>query len=382
MLSPEIVITSDRAVSLGVQTRVAWVDIAKGWCIVLVVTMHASLGFSLDPGPTGWLHSVVAFAKPFRMPDFFMIAGLFASTALRLSWRIYLDRKVVHFAYFYMLWLGIVLLAKAQTLDIASPAAFANAYLTGLVEPFSTLWFIQLLPLLFVSVRLVNRDTLAGVLFFAVSMHLLAALFPEGGVYTMSSGLTRWSTFNNFSLYFIYFLAGVLLRKQIFSFASASAARPVHTVSGLVIWGAIEAWAVYNGLPQIPGLTLLFGFAGAFAIVAGSSLLARFNLMRALAYCGQRSLYIYLSFVLPMGFARIAILKSGLISNVGWMSLIDVAIAIGASLALYELTAHSWLAFLFKRPAFVRMPEWPALGAGWSGAARNQHQELGSRVLR
>ena len=56
---------------------------------------------------TGFMHAVVEFAKPFRMPDFFLISGLFLAVVIDRDWRTYLDRKVVHFAYFYVLWVTI-----------------------------------------------------------------------------------------------------------------------------------------------------------------------------------------------------------------------------------------------------------------------------------
>ena len=57
--------------------RVDWVDYAKGICIVMVVMMHSVLGVEAATGQTGFMHFLVAFAKPFRMPDFFLISGLF-----------------------------------------------------------------------------------------------------------------------------------------------------------------------------------------------------------------------------------------------------------------------------------------------------------------
>ena len=98
--------------------RVEWADLAKGWCIILVVMMHSAVGAGLAVGQTGWLHAVVAFAQPFRMPDFFLVTGLFAERAIALPWRDFLNRKVVHFAYFYALWFAIVLLAKSAELGI------------------------------------------------------------------------------------------------------------------------------------------------------------------------------------------------------------------------------------------------------------------------
>ena len=76
--------------------RVAWVDYAKGICIVMVVMMHSTLGVGAAAGGEGFFHAVVAFAKPFRMPDFFLLSGLFLSCVIDRDWRTYLDRKVVH----------------------------------------------------------------------------------------------------------------------------------------------------------------------------------------------------------------------------------------------------------------------------------------------
>ena len=75
--------------------RVDWVDYAKGFCIVMVVMMHSTLGVEAAAGQESWMHALVAFAKPFRMPDFFMISGLFLARRIDRGWRSYLDRKVV-----------------------------------------------------------------------------------------------------------------------------------------------------------------------------------------------------------------------------------------------------------------------------------------------
>ena len=66
----------------SVPGRIDWVDYAKGICIVMVVMMHSVLGVELAVGKTGFMHLLVAFAKPFRMPDFFLISGLFLSVEI------------------------------------------------------------------------------------------------------------------------------------------------------------------------------------------------------------------------------------------------------------------------------------------------------------
>src|SRR6201987_2869526 len=94
-------------------SRVDWVDYAKGICIVMVVMMHTVLGVEQAAGQEGFMHALVAFAKPFRMPDFFLISGLFLGLVIDRDWRTYLDRKVMDFAYFYVLWVTIQLGFKA-----------------------------------------------------------------------------------------------------------------------------------------------------------------------------------------------------------------------------------------------------------------------------
>ncbi len=59
------------------QQRVDWVDYAKGFCIIMVVMMHSTLGVEKATGSANWMNLLVEFARPFRMPDFFLISGLF-----------------------------------------------------------------------------------------------------------------------------------------------------------------------------------------------------------------------------------------------------------------------------------------------------------------
>src|SRR6267378_2672234 len=113
--------------------RVDWVDYAKGFCIVFVVMMHSTLGVEQAAGEQGWLHTVVEFARPFRMPDFFMISGLFLAQVIDRDWRTYLDRRVAHFFYFYLLWMTIQFVFKAPGMAVEQGVAeVARLYLVSL----------------------------------------------------------------------------------------------------------------------------------------------------------------------------------------------------------------------------------------------------------
>src|ERR1700692_3123218 len=138
--------------------RIDWVDYAKGVCIVMVVMMHSVIGVELAGGTTGTMLLLVAFPKPFRMPDFFLISGLFLPLVIDRDWRTYLDRKVVHFAYFYLLWVTIQFGFKAPS--FAAETGWGHVgflFLKSFIEPFGTLWFIYLLPVFFVVIKLTRR---------------------------------------------------------------------------------------------------------------------------------------------------------------------------------------------------------------------------------
>ena len=138
-------------------SRIDWVDYAKGLCIILVVMMHSTLGVEKATGQLSWMHEVVEWARPFRMPDFFLISGLFLASRIDRPWRSYLDSKVLHFAYFYALWVTIQFAAKGYGMTQELGAAGAlQAYLMSFIPPFGTVWFIYLLPVFFVVAKLLR----------------------------------------------------------------------------------------------------------------------------------------------------------------------------------------------------------------------------------
>src|SRR5262245_55874544 len=141
--------------SVPARGRVDWVDYAKGFFIIMVVCSHSTLGFEAEAGREGFIHYVVAFATPFRMPDFFLISGLFLARVIDRDWRTYLDRKVVHFVYFYLLWTAIQFAVKAPVfVQEHGPLGTLWLYAESFIEPFGTLWFIYLLPIFFVVTKL------------------------------------------------------------------------------------------------------------------------------------------------------------------------------------------------------------------------------------
>ncbi|MBB5700240.1 putative membrane protein YcfT [Ochrobactrum daejeonense] len=346
--------------------RVAWVDIAKGICIIFVVMMHSTLGVEKAAGAQGWMHYVVAFAKPFRMPDFFMISGLFLSLVIDRPWRRYLDRKVVHFLYFYVLWLTIQFAFKAP--GIAGEAGISgviDAYLMAFIEPFGTLWFIYILPVFFIATRFLRR---VPVWLAFIALACLEVLPIHTG----------WVMVDEFCSRFVYFYAGYAFAPAIFRIADRLRQHPLAGIIGLLVWGFIEYKLVFMPVPDslaalvpptgdllngrgalsdMPLVSLVLGIVGALAIISVSSLLsllpARNRLYRALGWLGAHSIVVYLAFFLPMAIARTVLLKLG-IGDIGTVSLLTTASGVAGPVILYGLIQWTgYGGFLFRRPAWA-----------------------------
>ena len=336
-------------------TRIAWVDYAKGWCIVLVVAMHSALGVGLAVDQQSWLYTVAAFAKPFRMPDFFLVAGLFAAGAIHGSWHRLLDRKILHFGYFYALWLFVELALKARDLAITTPTAFAREYGWHLVEPFGSMWFLQALPLLYLATRFSRDLPLAVSLTLAVALHYLAASAPSPSIYSMESQLTALTTLNSLLLFWVYFLTGYRARAGVFRAAAWLEGHPRLAFLMLAAWAIFEALVTESGLSNQYGFDLPLGLLGAGAVMTASVLLARLRLVSWLAALGRQSLTIYLAFFLPMAAARLVLIRLAPNADTGILSLAVTAAAIAGPLLLRRLAAGTPLAFLFTRPEWTRL---------------------------
>jgi uncharacterized membrane protein YcfT len=320
--------------------RIEWVDYAKGFCIVFVVMMHSTLGVGQAAGQEGWLHHVVAFAQPFRMPDFFLLSGLFLAQVINRGWRTYLDRKVLHFLYFYLLWTAIQFALKAPGMATGQGiGSIAWLYLETFWEPFGTLWFIYLLPLFFVVAKLAH-----GLRIPAVAVWLLAAALEIAPIHT------GWTMVDEFAGRFVYFYTGYIIAERIFALAAQVRLQPEAALAGLTIWGVVNGVLVFNGFADLPLVSLALGFAGAAAVVALSVLLAQCRLFEPLRYCGEHSIVIYLAFFLGMAASRSVLLKYGWISDIGTISAVVTLTGIVGALTLYWMVRNTPLRFLFERP--------------------------------
>ncbi len=350
--------------------RVDWVDYAKGFCIIFVVMMHATLGVEkhafekglVSEGTIGWMNAVVTFAQPFRMPDFFLISGLFLGLVIARSWGRYFDRKVVHFAYFYVLWLAIQFVFRSIGWigDGLGPLEIMGKFGLALIEPYGTLWFIYMLPVMFLITRFLERVHWGVVL-------AAAALLEIAPIHT------GWLLVDEFASRYVYFFAGFALAQPIFRLADWARNNTNPAMLYLVVWAIMNGVFTLTDFPaalasiyvdmdreipvnlaQLPLVSLALGAAGAVAVICLCSILSKFKIAGVLKYLGSHSIVVYLAFFLPMIISREILFRFAPWIDLGTMSLIVLTFSVLSAVIAYEFTRITgWFRFLFERPAWA-----------------------------
>lgn len=336
--------------------RLDWVDMAKGLSIFLVVMMYAASSVGEDTGAVGALHWAIAFATPFRMPEFFLISGLFLSQVIDRPWRAYADRRVVHYLYFYALWALIHIIFKVGVLA-TNPMGALEQIAWAVVQPYGVLWFIYLLAAVSAATKLLHDLRVPA-----------WAIFGGAAILQMAPIQTGSYLVDQFAEYFVFFYAGYVLAPQLFRLAYWAAEHAAIALLGLAIWALVNGALVFSpgfamhpihpvmGYAGLPGLHLALALAGSAALCVSAALLTRLPWMNWLRWMGSKSLIIYVAFVLPMGIARTVLIALGL-DEPTLLSLLTMAVAIVSPLVLYWIVQRIGFGkFLFERPAWAHLP--------------------------
>ncbi len=341
-----------------------WVDTAKGLSIILVVMMYAAYNTGEYTGQVGFLHYVIGFATPFRMPEFFLISGLFLSQVIDRPWRRYADRRILHYAYFYAVW-AIIMIGLKIGIYGRDPSSMLGDIAMSAVEPYGVLWFIYMLAVFGLVARLLWQLKIPDPIVIA-----LAAVLQMSGIEATSYILTQ------FVAYFVFFYIGYAAAPFVFRLVGWTQRHTVLSVAGLLVWALANGLLVFSpgfsvqptvthmGLATFPPLHLGLAVLGALALCVLGALLVRLSFMDWLRWLGEHSLVIYVAFTLPMSVFRAAALRTGLITETGALSLAVLVVSLASPVLLYMLLKRASIgAFLFERPNWARLAGSDALPA-------------------
>lgn len=213
--------------------RQAWLDVARGIGVILVVYGHVLEGlvaagiFPRGPGAQ-WMNFGL---YTFHMPLFFFLAGLNVPHSLRRGTRPFLHSKVWTLAYPYVLWSliqgGVILLAAR---DVNTPVTVADL-LAIPYRPMAQFWFLYALLIchLLAAVLVPNRiGVLAGVAAVGFLIFQLLPVRPDLAL-----------TLHHLPLY----VAGIALSRATLAWRPAG-----EWAAPALIWGLFALAAAAAGL--------------------------------------------------------------------------------------------------------------------------------------
>ncbi|MDE2361152.1 MAG: acyltransferase family protein [Hyphomicrobiales bacterium] len=338
------------------QNRTAWVDVAKGVSILLVVTMYSAYNTGEYTGGVGFLHYVIGFATPFRMPEFFLISGLFLSRVIDRPWRSYADRRIVHYFYFYLVWAFIMIALKVGVYG-ASPTEMAHDYALALVEPYGVLWFVYLLGVFGAVIKLCRQIRIP---------HWIVV--STAAVLQMAQVVSPSYIVQQFAAYFVFYYAGYVFSPLVFRVAAWAQENRSGAAQGLAAWALANGLLVFSpgfevlpthtqmGYAAFPPVHLALALAGAVALCVFAALVCQRPATNWLRWLGEHSLVVYLAFTIPMSLFRAFALWSGIITQTGPLSAAVLVVSVVTPVALFWIVKRSSFGgFLFERPDWAHI---------------------------
>lgn len=259
----------------------AWVDVAKGACIVLVVLLHVTNKHlvRLDDASAavrGSYETFVSWMRPVRMPLFFLLSGLLASSVLQRRDPAKVRRRVTRSFELYVVWLTLHTVVVDRRLRPNVETNSLDGFLDALAMPTGNLWYLWALAV-YVGVLALVPPRLRGPLLAALGVVWLATAMRWVQLAPRPRDLLQYAGWFAFGAFVPSVVKGA-----------------VHRATGrtalLAVAGFVAATALLRPLGPVanPALQVL-GVTAGLAVAA----CVRGRAAHGLAVLGRRTLPIY-----------------------------------------------------------------------------------------
>jgi len=266
--------------------RIAWVDYAKGFGILLVVIGQTLRGLVSNSilEPTIFEQISDKWIYAFHMPLFFFISGLFIERSISQSFSRFLISKLQTIAYPYFLWSFLQELLR--TLSDTNSEPIGEIWRI-IYQPTMQFWFLYVLFTISVLYTIFRK--------FSLSVEAVGFIF--GLLYItnlLKTDLGSWSVLYMLRINVIYFATGALATKfnlldRLNNFRSADLVRGAIAGFSIILIG------VLTNRQDMSFLTPLFAFSGIFSTLSFVTFLQRHNFADFLQQWGFLSLQIFVA---------------------------------------------------------------------------------------
>lgn len=288
----------------AVTERVAWVDLARGIGIFLVVFGHTLRGL-VSGGvlpKTGWPAALDTWIYSFHMPLFFALSGLFAPRLARKSWSAVLSDRARGIVYPYVVWSTLQTLFQIALSRYTNKPADAASLVGIVVRPVMQFWFLYALLLISLFYVALVKAKLPAWALIAVAVVLL--FVPDFGLVGVLPPILGFKSF------FIYYVAGALCAKLVAYQPSRAAS------SSVALFGfcAVTVAVTHFGEPPSVVLKVLVALLGMSAVASLSASLPAKG-FAFLKRWGTYSLQIFVAHTLASAGVRIVLQRGAHVSS-------------------------------------------------------------------
>lgn len=267
----------------------AWIDIAKGSAMYMVVFFHTAMYFEVAEiaGVPGRLKQ---FLEAFPMPAFLLISGLFALRVSTWTFGQLWKRRLLPLLWLYVVWslvrFAFYLIVPGTNGDLgALPATDPRSILLLLVWPSSSYWFLYALFWFTLGVWVLRR---VPVWLKVSGATLLSTAITAGYLNFHNVGWNRTAGL------FLFFLLGALFYDRITKWVAKSGLWVLAGLAALYL----AATLIVVAFPSARGIPFAVTAVQLIAVALGfiaSKYIARFKPLAAiLGTVGEWSLQIYL----------------------------------------------------------------------------------------
>ena len=282
------------AITASDRSRVAWLDMARGISILLVVVYHLGLFYDAIGAAPYDLLLFNRLTAPTRLSSFFIIAGILARGTVMAAEPTRLVRRVALFAWLYLVWSLIRWGFFRYVPNLVTPSEGSSLadWAWSLAAPNSGLWFIWAFAFYLLAARLLRP--LGPVV--GIGVGAMVSFGSYAGLVDPASG-----GLSNAVRHAVFFMIGLHAGGLLLRIDQLRPSRRLGVIAGFAVLLAVGALTRGLSWPLDPLLRLLTALAGALAVLAACSLLARGTPARWLARIGRQTLEIYLAHALVIG---------------------------------------------------------------------------------
>ena len=347
-------------------SRMAWIDYARGICIILVCYRHCFDGLKEAHLPTGdypLLQILNVCFYSFRMPLFFIVSGLFVSRSLqKKSLNDYIRGRFKIVFYPLIIWgsLQITLQLLLKNYINARPVPFD--YINLIIfprNPSNNQQFWYLNALFFVGAfyaffKIVLRFKLWHQMVLSLLLYAVAGYWGTKGI--------AFYIFPDIFHFYIYFCIGDIISSFIFKKETTEKIlSPAWLIGSAITCVVLQSIFTVINLRHgddnyininFTWVLLPISLSGCAFMIQIAQILQQKNVLKWLRVIGYHSLYIYLMHLMIIAGMRVVMMRIFHVSNIPVIMLVAISMGVIIPIVVYNLCTRlkAWWLFSLKKP--------------------------------